>query len=341
MKSATKSGKKTAKKTPPQLLAAQAEAKRRLALRAVNTHRARAVGGVKLSNEDGPGSEDILLGRDGSKWRHGWIPLNPIATQIKAKKFKSDGGSSKSRVNVNSVLSGPGRSKGSKPFIPNAKTDAAKKINAQAATHELQRRIEARRKQGVMAARDNRALAGPRRLTGNQSINAKTGKVTEHKGSYADELAKLPSKDAALPAGRKVTSHGYTEGNAERGEIRDAESGHIVSSGHKSKLAATRKANAHNLKNEQDSAAADNAKSRVALSQRSALEASAKAAKLSNAARPKRTRDAFDSGRHNAAAKAHDDAAKAHTAAGNTATAQKHRNLASAHRSQRKRISGV
>lgn len=49
---------------------------------------------------------------------------------------------------------------------------------------------------------------------------------------------------APLPAGRKVTAHELSSSG--KGEIRDAETGEILSSGHKSKLAATRIANAHN-----------------------------------------------------------------------------------------------
>lgn len=51
-------------------------------------------------------------------------------------------------------------------------------------------------------------------------------------------------RHAPLPAGRKVTAHELSHSG--EGEIRDAETGEILSSGHKSKLAATRIANAHN-----------------------------------------------------------------------------------------------
>lgn len=40
----------------------------------------RVVGDVDLAEPD------IELGRDGSKWRHGWVPLNASATRIKLKK---------------------------------------------------------------------------------------------------------------------------------------------------------------------------------------------------------------------------------------------------------------
>jgi hypothetical protein len=35
---------------------------------------------------------DLVLGRDGSKWRHNWVPLNAVAAAIKAKRWKGHGG---------------------------------------------------------------------------------------------------------------------------------------------------------------------------------------------------------------------------------------------------------
>lgn len=72
----------------------------------------------------------------------------------------------------------------------------------------------------------------------------------------------LPGKDAPLPEGRKVTAHELQSG---KGEIRDAESGYIISTGHVSVRRARTVANAHNLRTEQAAVARDNAVSRAKL----------------------------------------------------------------------------
>lgn len=154
--------------------------------------------------------EDIQLGSNGSKWKHGWIPLNAVAAAIKAKKFGKEGHSGKSRI------------------------DVAKQI-----THATAPSGKTR------APRGSKIVAkGPR---GNAVVIAQTRHI---------DATKLPGPKTPLPEGRKVTAH---EVGGTIGEIRDAENGRILSSGHKSKRAAAVIANRHNLKTEQDAVAKDNA----------------------------------------------------------------------------------
>lgn len=58
-------------------------------------------------------ADTIDLGRNGSKWRHGWIPLNASATAIKLKKVHASGGDhsapGKSRLSTSAVR--PSRAK--------------------------------------------------------------------------------------------------------------------------------------------------------------------------------------------------------------------------------------
>lgn len=76
------------------------------------------------------------------------------------------------------------------------------------------------------------------------------------------DLPAMGGPNAPLPEGRKVTAHELSTG---KGEIRDAESGHIISTGHVSVRRARTVANAHNLKVEQAAVDRDNAVSRAKL----------------------------------------------------------------------------
>jgi hypothetical protein len=107
----------TAPKSTKVLSAARREAMRRLAGRVV------AQGRADLSWVN---ADDITLGTNGSKWRHGYIPLNAAAVSLKTKKTHGHGGGSrvvKGRTDVKSLPSGKGRSK-TRPRVP-GKSDAA------------------------------------------------------------------------------------------------------------------------------------------------------------------------------------------------------------------------
>lgn len=75
--------------------------KRRKAARGAAKAVARKARGPQLSTD---GSGDIELGKFGSKWKHGYIPLNPAAAALKAHKKpgggRSGGGKSKAAENV-------------------------------------------------------------------------------------------------------------------------------------------------------------------------------------------------------------------------------------------------
>lgn len=82
---------------------------------------------VNMANEI---AHDVVLGKDGSKWRHGYIPLNAIAVAMKNHKYSSDDKASKpkiskSRFNVKSEPSGPGRDKAPTTKIGRARRDTA------------------------------------------------------------------------------------------------------------------------------------------------------------------------------------------------------------------------
>lgn len=100
----------------------------------------------------------------------------------------------------------------------------------------------------VSASGDNVSVRFPSGMTA--QVSAKSVKRV-NKGSETVPLRpgqsrfSLPGKDAPLPDGRKVTAHELSTG---KGEIRDAESGHIISTGHVSVRRARTVANAHNAK---------------------------------------------------------------------------------------------
>lgn len=74
----------------------------------------------------------IDLGRDGAKWKHGWIPLNAVAAAIKAKKFhggKASAPNGKSRINVSAQVEHSLAPKGK------ARMTAAQRARGEAARH--------------------------------------------------------------------------------------------------------------------------------------------------------------------------------------------------------------
>lgn len=206
--------------------------------------------------------EDIELGKFGSEWKHGYIPENAAAVAL--KNHKMPGGSSSSSSKVKNIA---GRR--------SSKSKAAPKAGG---LNEAQKRglrgshgTVTPRKSSAMQRADAVAEAERTGHVGNASMsdlaknrsdselkhiassmpNTPEGRVAKEETARRARLAQrtqsqtpVPGKHAVLPAGRKVTAHELTHSG--QGEIRDAETGRIVSTGHSSKLAATRKANAHN-----------------------------------------------------------------------------------------------
>ncbi len=85
---------------------------------------------------------DIELGSHGSKWKHGWLPLNAVAAAIKAKKFRHEGGGSgKSRIDVQRqaahALAAKGKARPPRQKAPEKPRTMADVAREQGRTHNV------------------------------------------------------------------------------------------------------------------------------------------------------------------------------------------------------------
>lgn len=188
--------------------------------------------------------DDIELGTDGAKWRHGWVPLNPVAAAFKSKQRRA-GGASRTKV-------APPKVSEKQRFEQS--TPGRKALAAATARH-----VDATKPRSPALERAQQVAQD--RYRANEAKKATSA---------------LPGPKTPLPEGRKVTAHEVITAHSSFGEIRDAQTGHIVSSNHTSKRAAAVIANRHNLKTEQAAVAKDNDASRAKLGLEAALASKGK-----------------------------------------------------------------
>jgi hypothetical protein len=142
----------------------------------------------------------IDLGRDGAKWRHGWIPLNAIAAAIKAKKWHGHGGSKgnlpsgKSRISIGANAAHAMAPKGK------ARATAAQRARAEAARRPgFDKGAKYRER---MAGRTGEGSAARKQMLRDSGVLTDTTSVAQVK-AHADAAEKKGNL-SGVPAGTKA-----------------------------------------------------------------------------------------------------------------------------------------